>query len=147
MQNRYSSLRTRASCIQCLIQVCLAVAWASLVRSRSHKHACIYYVSATFGSTVLATRTVKPLKCAGTDAIQHMRVHYSFRCCCSSVQPPASQAVAPWQPDPDPAVHPKQWLSQAIGAPVSVSKLSTSNTVTICFLGYPGTLQQAKYAM
>ena len=109
--------------------------------------ACIYYVPATFGRTVFATRTAKPLRCAGTDAIQHMRVHYSLKCCCSSMLPLASQAVAPWQPDPDPAVHPKQWLSQAIGAPVSVSKLFTSNTVTICFLVYPGTLQQARYAM
>ena len=39
-------------------------------------------------------------------------------------------------------MHPKQWLSHAIGAPVSVSKLSISNTVRVCLLMYPGTLQQ-----
>ena len=130
-----------------LIMVCFVVAQASLVRSKSDKHACIYLVSATFGSTQFATGNVKPLVSAGTDAIQHVHVRYSFTCCCSSTWTSASQAVAPWQPEPDPAVHPKQWLSQAIGAPVSVSKLSISYTVTICLLVNPGALQQAKFAM
>ena len=32
-------------------------------------------------------------------------------------------SVAPWQPDPEPAVQPKQWLSHATGRPVSSDRL------------------------
>lgn len=44
-----------------------------------------------------------------------------------------AQLVAPEQPEPEPAVQPKQWLSHAMGAPVSSARLSMSKTVASGF--------------